>query len=283
MESSSTIPTPFKNERKENAVSTSTDFSSIFDDDKFLSTTNEFSGKYKYYRFYIFKYLSFSSQIIFILLFIELIKIIISDAFVIFHYLFFVLIFILIFIFIFLLSNLFVIVVADGPPMTSTGSLLEVEEEEEEEGEGEEVAEGEGEGGGGGEGGDADDIDEDRELPIKNLIENDTTDEYIKANLQRIAALSAETKTVNSASDSYAYGKDVEINAKVDVKVEAGVSAIVGGGGEGGVVVGEGEDAQDTFTKLLKATMDQQSAAAESSIGNITKLYLFLHSYLNSF
>ena len=144
--------------------------------------------------------------------------------------------------------------------MTSTGSLLEVEEEEEEEEEG-----GEGDGG---EEGDVDDIDEDREQPSANIIENDTSDDYIKANLQRIAALSAETKTVNSASDLYAYGKDVEINAKVEGKVEAGVSAIVGGGGEvtGG---GEGgEDAQETFTKLLKATMDQQSAAAESSIGN---------------
>ena len=148
--------------------------------------------------------------------------------------------------------------------MTSAGSLLEVEEEEEEE-EGEEEGEG---GGGGGEGGDADDIDEDREQPSTNLIEDDTSDEYIKANLQRIAALSAETKTVNPASDLYAYGKDVDINAKVEVKVEAGVSAIVGvtGGVTGG---GGGEDAQDTFTKLLKATMDQQSAAAESSIGNV--------------
>ena len=146
--------------------------------------------------------------------------------------------------------------------MTSTGSLLEVEEEEEEEEEG-----GEGDGG---EEGDVDDIDEDREQPSANIIENDTSDDYIKANLQRIAALSAETKTVNSASDLYAYGKDVEINAKVEVKVEAGVSAIVGGGGGGEVTGGGegGEDAQETFTKLLKATMDQQSAAAESSIGN---------------
>ena len=152
---------------------------------------------------------------------------------------------------------------ADGPPMTSTGSLLEVEEEEEEEGEGE----------------NADDIDEDREPPITNLIENDTSDEYIKANLQRIAALSAETKTVNSASDLYAYGKDVEINAKVEVKIEAGVSAIGGGEGEGG----DGEDAQDTFTKLLKATMDQQSAAAESSIGNEIVFILTLQSFLNSY
>ena len=152
---------------------------------------------------------------------------------------------------------------ADGPPITIERALLEVEEEEEgEEGEEGSVEEGEGEG---------EDIDEDREAPImpQLILENDTSDDYIKANIERIAALAAaaETKTVKMNSDLYAYGN----SDRKEVDVKSVVEGVVGGGvvgGVSGVGAGGGEDkddVQDTFTKLLKATMDQQSLAAEST------------------
>lgn len=170
---------------------------------------------------------------------------------------------------------------ADGPPITIERALLEVEEEEEVE-EGEEGEEGSVEEG--------EDVDEDREAPImpQSILENDTSDDYIKANIERIAALAAaaETKTVKMNSDLYAYGnsdrKEVDVKSVVEGVVGGGVVGGVMGGvsgvgaGVGGVGGGEEkDDVQDTFTKLLKATMDQQSLAAEST-GNIILCFKLL-------
>ena len=153
-------------------------------------------------------------------------------------------------------------------------------EEDEEVEEGEAEVDGEGE-----------DIDEDREAPIipQSILENDTSDDYIKANIERIAALAAaaETKTVKINSDLYAYGnsdrKEVDVKGVVESVVVGGVSVAggvggVGAGVGGGVGGGERDDVQDTFTKLLKATMDQQSLAAEST-GKTTQLLTHLKRY----
>jgi hypothetical protein len=162
---------------------------------------------------------------------------------------------------------------ADGPPITIERALLEVEEEEEVE-EGEE-GEGEVEG---------EDIDEDREAPImpQSILENDTSDDYIKANIERIAALAAaaETESVKMNSDLYAYGnsdrKEVDVKSVVEGVVGGGVSGVGAGTGVGGAGGGEEkDDVQDTFTKLLKATMDQQSLAAEST-GNVILCFQLL-------
>jgi hypothetical protein len=171
---------------------------------------------------------------------------------------------------------------ADGPPITIERALLEVEEEEEveegEEGEERSVEEGE-------------DIDEDREAPVvpRSILENDTSDDYIKANIERIAALAAaaETKSVKMNSDLYAYGnsdrKEVDVKSVVEGVVGGGVSVVSGERGSGVVGVGGGgeekDDVQDTFTKLLKATMDQQSLAAEST-GNIIIRNLLLYGLI---
>jgi hypothetical protein len=46
VESVSKISTSSKDEIKDKKTSSKSDFSSIFDDDKFLSSTNELSGKH---------------------------------------------------------------------------------------------------------------------------------------------------------------------------------------------------------------------------------------------
>jgi hypothetical protein len=125
-----------------------------------------------------------------------------------------------------------------------------------------------------------------------SAIQDEISDDYIKENIMRIAKLAAaaaeennEFRSVSVNSDSYAYGVPSKESTQSAYTATLNTSENkINGNGEGvgvsggaGVGVGvRGEDkerresdleAQETFAKLLKATMDQQAQAADSSSG----------------
>ena len=112
----------------------------------------------------------------------------------------------------------------------------------------------------------------------------DIDDDYIQQNLMRIAKLAENSDSVVTNSDLYAYGitdesieneknKNIELEKVTENKIENKneneniiESSTENENSEIEKMQNE-KEAQETFTKLLKATMDQQSQLTESSLG----------------
>ena len=158
---------------------------------------------------------------------------------------------------------------ANGPPPSAPGALLEVEEEEE-------VEEGEVE----------------KEVELDD-VSNGESDAFIMQNLARIAQLASEqeaqsVQTQARTSDLYAYATPPvstpvpspvpgPLSVSISNTINSVTSATVVSTGVSTVSTGESipqQDSQETFAKLLKATMDQQT---ESAVGKyVRSLYIMI-------